>query len=269
MKKLLFISLFLIYSFADDEKQIAPESKFERIKESKIIQKIAKKSENLLEIEAHGENYILPLTFSLAKRDKNPETKFQISIKHEMLHEIFDTRASAYFAYTQLSWWQIAEDSAPFRETNYMPEIFLNLPLHAWNLNKIRMGVLHHSNGRGGAESRSWNRVYLQGLFGFDEFSLATRIWTRIGEASDNRDIVKFAGQSDIIASYALGRQIWQIKANNNFRKNNKGSVEFDWFFPVVGKIYGYAQYFSGYAESLIDYDRRTNRAGVGFLIAR
>ena len=48
-----------------------------------------------------------------------------------------------------------------------------------------------------------------------------------------------------------------------------RGAVELGWSFPVLDYPYlkGYVQYFYGYGESLIDYDRRANRLGIGISI--
>jgi len=47
------------------------------------------------------------------------------------------------------------------------------------------------------------------------------------------------------------------------------GAVELSWSIPVFNykPLKGYIQYFYGYGESLIDYDRKVNRIGVGISI--
>ena len=48
------------------------------------------------------------------------------------------------------------------------------------------------------------------------------------------------------------------------------GAGELGWLFPF-GKsgVYGYVKYFTGYSESLIDYNRHTDKVGIGFAILK
>lgn len=231
----------------------------------------SKPNANLLGIEAYKENYLLPLSYKSSRvgDEKNPETKFQISLKKELWSDIFGSGAELDFAYTQISWWQIAQDSAPFRETNYMPEFFVYSNVNSLKfLRGMQIGVLHDSNGRGGKYSRSWNRVYLQGFLDFGALKISPRIWAKIGNTTDNPSIEKYAGNGDISIVYEFGKNVFKLNAANNLRFNeNKGNAELSWYFPLSGRIYGYIQLFNGYAESLIDYDKSTSRASFGFLI--
>ena len=53
----------------------------------------------------------------------------------------------------------------------------------------------------------------------------------------------------------------------NNLSSDNKGAVELAWSHPLGGVLRLYAQYFYGYGESLIDYDWKVNRFGLGFSV--
>ena len=87
-------------------------------------------------LSLHKDMFMLPVTYSNEYNKKQTEAVFQISAKHE----IFGT--GLYFAYTQISFWQAydKDNSAPFRETNYNPELF------------YRFKPLSYSSGHVGAD---------------------------------------------------------------------------------------------------------------------
>lgn len=235
----------------------------------------AQNSYNIFHLEPYKINYLLPFTYSnISNSDrKHTETKFQLSLKKAMFDNLFGFDETFYLGYTQISWWQIAKESSPFRESNYQPEIFVDFPFKFDNftaLKSAQIGILHDSNGKSGSESRSWNRVYLRSVFEYGNFSFAPRVWYRIEDnKDDNKDITNYKGNADIEVSYNINdmRFIATIANNLHLDRTNKGSFQLDFLFPIFNSgFYGYLQYFNGYAQSLIDYDEHESRVGAGFV---
>jgi len=255
-----------------------PEAK---IKQAKITQenKAEHHLQNALGIELYKFNYLLPVTYAKTVPDdgrKSVETKFQISLAKPLFYDVFGLRESLVAAYTQTSWWQITKKSSPFRETNYQPEIFLNFAspkyLEKIGIQNLKFGLLHESNGRDGSKSRSWNRAYVQGDLVYGDLTISPRVWSVIGEKNDNKEILNYIGHGDLRLSYKLNDQIFSLMLRNNlhFDKTNKGAAELSYMFPIFSSgVYGYLQYFTGYGESLIDYDRHTDKVGLGFVILK
>jgi hypothetical protein len=55
------------------------------------------------------------------------EAKFQLSLKSKLWDNLIGDNGDIWGGYTQVSNWEAYNsDSAPFRETNYMPEIFVS-----------------------------------------------------------------------------------------------------------------------------------------------
>jgi phospholipase A1 len=182
-----------------------------------------------------------------------------------------------WIAYTQISFWQFYdfENSAPFRETDYEPELLLNVRTDYTLLGLrgrfINAGLNHQSNGRSEPLSRSWNRVVAN--FGFERgrLNVVVNAWYRIPEGAsedDNPGMERFLGYGQVNVHYFRDGHLVGCFLRNNLRaRGNKGAVQLEWSFPLTRFVSGYLQYFNGYAESLIDYRASANRIGAGFIL--
>lgn len=245
----------------------------------------------------HRPNYLMPYTYNTSPNnapfkaaDPNApdvdeaEAKFQISFKLPLWEGMFGSGADLFFAYTQISLWQVYNDSsAPFRDTNYEPEAVVvvrpGLELLGLTNRVLAFGLVHQSNGRGNSSlSRSWNRVYVAAEFDRGNFACSIKPWWRIPEdkkepgsfeGDDNPNIERYYGYGEFRAGYRWGRNVFAMMLRNNLRApDNKGAIELDWSFPLYAKLKGYVQFFNGYGESLIDYDHANQRIGVGVLLS-
>lgn len=233
------------------------------------------------ELYPYKKNYILPATYDFNKSDDRQqfETLYQISIEKPISYNYFGLNEFISAVYTQKSFWQTGKHSFPFRETNYEPEIFVQLPYENSSvLKSYKLGFNHNSNGKDKELSRSWNRLYLEGNFQLSELFIVPKVWYRIPEKNDdnNPNIENYYGYGDLTFIYAYQKHQFELILRNNlqFDDKNKGSAEFNWTFPLPRLLYstntyGLFQAFSGYGNSLIDYDRETNRVGLGIALSR
>ena len=217
-------------------------------------------------------------TYTQAGREvpNNYEAKFQLSFKIRLKRNLIFGQGDLYAAYTQASWWQIYDTSAPFRETNYEPELFLrfntDFPVLAGLRNKeVHIGFVHQSNGQGGDFSRSWNRVYLEFIARKGNFMLALKPWYRVPESAttdDNPDINEYLGYGKIYGAYKLSNLVFSFALHNNLHWNeNRSGIELGLSYALQSNLRLYLQYYNGYGESLIDYNNFTNRIGAGIMI--
>ncbi len=212
--------------------------------------------------EAFGEDYDF----------ENVEAKFQVSVKGR-LATTDDRRWGLWFAYTQQNQWQVYADdiSSPFRETNYMPELFGSfrpgVELGGLEFNLLNFGYNHQSNGRADPISRSWDRLFVEGGFERGDFALLVRAWTRIelsDAEDDNPDILDYMGHGQVTALYRWRDNTFTLMGRGNL-STGKGAAQFAWTSqPVLGPLRVHFQLFSGYGESLIDYDWNQTTVGLG-----
>lgn len=255
--------------------------------------------DNRFIITAHRQNYILPFSYMDSPNQdayegvdfypgvenpiENEEVKLQLSLKVPLSYSsLLVPNDTIYFGFTLKSFWQFyaSDISSPFRETNYRPEIYYEAPIPAslWGGTLLtRIGIEHESNGRGGDLSRSWNRVFAGLGFAKNDWGVYIQPWYRIPEdekendddpqGDDNPDINKYMGYYEVHGVYRLDED---YEFTGGFRYNwatGFGAVETGLSFPLWGRLRGFAQYFHGYGESLIDYDHKVHRFGLGVIL--
>ena len=235
-------------------------------------------------------NYIMPVTY-MPEPNQDPlndlgvgseeyddiEVKFQISFMLPLWDDIWDDKLGLYFAYTQVAFWQLynVELSQPFRDINYEPDLFLffetDYELFGFKGSGVAAGFVHQSNGRGSQVlTRSWDRAYLNFLFSRGDFACSFKPWIRVTHDNQNPGIDDYMGHFELRASYRLNANEFSLMMRNNLDFNeNYGAIELGWSIPLTKHVHGYVQYFSGYGESLLDYDYSSERIGIGILLNR
>ncbi|NHB58952.1 phospholipase A [Acinetobacter sp. 194] len=243
-------------------------------------------------IRAHQPVYLMPAFWTSKKNEfphsQNPnntvtddqnlkslESKFQISLKTKALENLIGNNGDLWLGYTQSSRWQVynGDESRPFRETNYEPEASLvfhtNYNILGLNGRLLGLTLNHQSNGRSDPLSRSWNRVMLNVGFERGNFAMMVRPWYRIEENAEddnNPDIKNYIGRGDLTTFYRWNDHDFSLMLRHSLKggDDSRGAVQFDWVFPIKGKLRGHFQVFDGYGESLIDYNHRATYIGLG-----
>ena len=216
------------------------------------------------------------------------ENRIQLSVRTKIAQGMLTQgdnprKDSLWFGYTQQSYWQLfsADLSRPFRNTDHEPEFMYVYPTDAslpggWRWRYSGVGLVHQSNGQSLPLSRSWNRVYLMtGLELQDRWYVNARIWKRVHESrneDDNPDIGNYVGRAELGLGWNVNQNhTLTFTARHSLGSTARGSVRLDWLHRLGTKWVGassnlrlHTQLFSGYGDSLIDYNRKRTVFSVG-----
>ncbi|BBE34922.1 phospholipase A [Sphingosinicella microcystinivorans] len=192
-------------------------------------------------------------------------------------------RAGIYFGYIQRMFWDLSEESIPMYDITFSPELFLravspgSTSVGAPMLG-IQAGLRHHSNGKDGAGSRSYNTLYVEPSVGFGlgngwTLTTAPRFWAYVGSKEGNERIARYRGYTgltiDLKQQDGFGLRTF-LQGNLS---GGRGSAEVDMSYSLrrwTGlNLYLHSQLYTGYGEALIDYDERNTRLRFGIGIVR
>lgn len=224
------------------------------------------------------------------------DVKFQISFTSllstdavrstSMVDKVVNFTGPLYFGYTQRSFWDICRESAPFRATNYQPEIFFKNTFMAKNIRaETYTGYRHESNGRDGDESRGWDRVYTRLRFPIGdsrrffvpstdttEWVLDAQLWYPFSVSENNSDIKEYAGYGELGVTYtpnSKNRFRLTLRKGGGFDDWDRGLANLDWIFELPRtNIEMIAQFTNGYADSLDRYDQHEYALRIGFIFS-
>lgn len=202
------------------------------------------------------------------------DTKFELGLTFSLFEgrENFDFLAPLHVGYSQKSWWNISEESAPFTEHNYNPEIYWQFqqpqrPLLGNPPFVDVVGLEHQSNGQAGLLSRSWDRVYAQKeIYLLPQLSVGIKVWDILGRDATNDDIRRYLGNGQLSVMFRPNDRTnlrWRIMRGSDVKTF---SYTFDIYYrrPNVNGAF-FIQYQDGYGEALASYNQKSQSLRGGF----
>jgi phospholipase A1 len=240
-------------------------------------------------------NYILPLgvankTYTNHLHNAIPydskEAEIQVSLKLQVADNLFGLDEKYYLSYTHQAFWQIYIDSSPFRESLYNPEGFVVFPISdrksMFHMRSLKVAVAHKSNGQpnttdipefnGFNLSRSINYFYATLRLQHDTLITDLTLMTPFpgtANLSDNPDIMKYLGYTKVKFSYFYNKHMLSFMIRGNI-DSMKGAAEAIYSYPIrKHKSYLYMKLFSGYMESLVDYNKNITKFSIGVSFSR
>lgn len=244
-------------------------------------------------LKPHKVNYILPYGYreDVYSSDvptidySNIEAELQVSLKLQVAHNLFKLDEKYFVAYTQQAFWQLYISSAPFRESLYNPELFVEFPIEDrssfLHLRSVSFGYAHKSNGQPDTskitfdsnqtlENKSRSINYLSTTIRMQHQTLITDIstWVSISDLSDNPDMMDYYGYTSLKMSYFLNQHMFTFFVRGNIATGNS-AIEGTYSYPLLNDANLYIKLFSGYGESLIDYNKYITKFSIGFSFSR
>ena len=221
----------------------------------------------------YHDNYFItgiPLDRRITKH--TADAKFQISIRQRLTKTVLPFNSFLMLTYTQKSFWEIYDKSAPFADSNYNPGLILGRPIITDNKLKgmAYIGMEHESNGKDSASSRSWNYFVLSGAYYFNYFfSTQVKAWPGFA-GSDNKDIYKYRGWGLVALNYYSRKGgFWAsliVNPRGNFTTFNT-QLELNVKLSPKSNQYIFLQWYEGYGESLLYYNKYSSMVRFGISI--
>lgn len=222
----------------------------------------------------HKDNYFITgIPTNESPNRYNSDVKFQISFKHRITDAQLPFDTYLFLTYTQKSFWDIYQESKPFGENNYNPGLGIaKLISTRRSVSNFVLSIEHESNGRDSIYSRSWNRVVLQYMFvPHEKLLMSISGWIPFGYKNDNPNLLEYVGYGEVTLGWQMvdDKLVFDAVARKGTHWDWKGSLQAS-LSVRIGEKRNHSlmlQWYTGYAENLIDYKRKSNMVRFGIVI--
>lgn len=204
---------------------------------------------------------------------KNSDVKFQLSIAQRLTKSKLPFDTYLFIQYTQKAFWNVFQKSLPMHDLNFNPGIGLGHLIihHNKYIGKGYLMVEHESNGRDSTASRSWNRITLAtALVLSNNVEAQFKIWAPIVDGKYNKDLLKYNGIFQVAANYRTDDKRFNCGLILTKRKtwgSFNTQIELSYKFNNKENQYFFLQYYNGYGENLLDYNKFKSMLRIGFVI--
>lgn len=223
----------------------------------------------------YKDNYLVVGTDLFKNPSKqNSDAKFQVSIRQRLTNSVLPFKTYFFLTYTQKAFWDVFEDSFPFRDLNFNPSLGLGKAIVYNNrlLGNINVQFEHESNGKDSISSRSWNKIsFGSSLTLNDNWTLHSKIWIPIVDGENNPDIVHYAGWGHLGMEYTSAKRKYSASCLVTKRggTNLNANVVMNFAIRLFSddNQYLFVEYYNGYGECLLNYNEYRQRIRFGIVI--
>lgn len=205
---------------------------------------------------------------------ENTNVKFQISVRQKLTKSTLPGGTYLYLCYTQKVFWNILEKSLPMTDLNFNPGIGLAKPVfkNGKYIGKFILQLEHESNGRESIESRSWNRLSLGGdVLITNNFLVHAKVWIPYVDGEHNKDLLKYVGIMQAGVELTSNDRRWKgsllLTKRKTWRLDFNTVAEISWQFSRNADWNLFVQYYNGYGEGLLDYNKFSSHLRAGVVI--
>ncbi|MDR1602552.1 MAG: phospholipase A [Tannerella sp.] len=203
----------------------------------------------------------------------NSNIKFQLSISQRLTRSRLPFDTYLYIQFTQKTIWNVLEESLPMYDMNFNPGIGLGHLIIRQNkyIGNAYLMLEHESNGKDGEYSRSWNKVSFGWRLMLSKYvDTHVKAWVPIVDSDNNRDILRYNGLAEVSFNYiSPGKRFIFTLASTWRSRSFSFNTQWELSFKTNKNVnqYLFIQYYNGYGECLLDYNRYKNMLRIGFVI--
>lgn len=203
----------------------------------------------------------------------NSDVKFQLSIAQRLTKSKLPFDTYLFIQYTQKAFWNVFQESLPMKDLNFNPGIGLGhlIVYHNKYIGKGYLMLEHESNGKDSTASRSWNKVtFAVAITLSPNWEAQFKTWIPIVDGENNKDLLKYNGIFQVAANYRTDNRRFNCGVILTKRKtwtSFNTQVELSYKFNNNENQYFFLQYYNGYGENLLEYNKFKSMIRIGFVI--